>query len=133
MLESIVITGAITLVIIGIVNTLVILEVLGRKGGRNSLRVLHRWLGFCFVILFTGLFVYMVPRIAFFENIPVNFLVHGFTAIVVFSLLIVKLIIVRRYKLYMGSLPSIGLYLMIGTILIAMSSAGVALFKRISG
>jgi hypothetical protein len=133
MAESIVLTGAITLVVIGIVNILVILEVLGRKGGKNSLRALHRWLGFCFVILFTGLFAYMVPRIAFFENIPVNFLVHGFTAIVVFSLLIVKLIIVRRYKLYMGSLPSIGLYLMIGTILIAMSSAGVALFKRISG
>jgi len=133
MAESIVLTGAIALVVIGIVNALVILEVLGRKGGRNSLRATHRWLGFCFVILFTGLFVYMVPRIAFFENVPVNFLVHGFTAIVVFSLLIVKLIIVRRYKLYMGSLPSIGLYLVIGTILIAMSSAGVALFKRISG
>lgn len=133
MAESIVLTGAITLVVIGAVNTLVILEVLGRKGGRNSLRSLHRWLGLCFVVLFTGLFIYMVPRIAFFENVPVNFLVHGFTAIVVFSLLIVKLIVVRRYKLYMSSLPSIGLYLMIGTILIAMSSVGVALFKRISG
>ena len=133
MVESIVLTGAITLVVIGAVNSFVILEVLGRKGGRNSLRSLHRWLGLCFVVLFTGLFIYMIPRIAFFENVPVNFLVHGFTAIVVFSLLIVKLIVVRRYKLYMSSLPSIGLYLMMGTILVVMSSAGVALFKRISG
>ncbi len=133
MLDSLIFTGAISLAIVGIINTIIILEVLGRRGGAPEiLKSAHRWLGRLFMAMFTAFFIYMVPRIAFFENIPVNFLIHGFLGMTVFILLIIKFCVVRRYKGYMTALPSIGVYIMLGSVLIVMSSAGVEIFKHLS-
>jgi len=130
--ESLILAGAIILAVLGIVNTLLIVEILGHRGGPEILKSAHRWLGRLFMILFSAFFVYMIPRIAFFENTPVNFLIHGFLGMAVFVFLIIKLCVVRRYKGYMTALPLIGLYIMLGTILIVMSSAGLKLFKHLS-
>ncbi|MGA8831472.1 MAG: DUF6529 family protein [Desulfomonilaceae bacterium] len=130
--ESLILAGAIILAVLGIVNTLLIVEILGRRGGPQIFKTAHRWLGRLFMILFSAFFVYMIPRIAFFENIPVNFLIHGFLGMAVFVFLIIKLCVVLRYKGYMTALPLMGLYIMLGTILIVMSSAGLELFKHLS-
>ncbi len=130
--ESIILTGAIILAVLGIVNTMFITEILGRRGGPEIFKFAHRWLGRLFVVLFSAFFVYMIPRVALFENTPVNFLIHGFLGMAVFVILIIKLFVVRRYKVYMTALPSIGLYIMLGTILIVMSSAGLEFFKYLS-
>lgn len=131
MSESVIVAGAITLAVIGAVNTVLMFEVLGRRGGPDTFKSIHRWLGRVFLVLFTVLFVYMLPRIAFLANIPVNFLVHGFLSMIVFILLIGKFLVVRRYKVYMPSLALLGVYIMLITILIVMSSAGIEVFKRL--
>ena len=62
-----VITGTIGLVllVLGIIATVAICEVLGRKGGgSNNLRAIHRWTGRLFIVIALGLFVYMFPRAA---------------------------------------------------------------------
>lgn len=132
MWESVIVAGAITLAVIGTVNTVLMFEVLGRRGGPDIFKWMHRWLGRVFLVLFTALFIYMLPRIAFLANVPVNFLVHGFLAMIVFILLIGKFLVVRRYKVYMSSLPLLGVYIMLGSILVVMSSAGIEVFKRLS-
>jgi hypothetical protein len=130
--ESLILAGAIILAALGIVNTVVIAEILGRRGGPDIFKLAHRWLGRIFMVLFSAFFVYMIQRVAFFENTPVNFLIHGFLGMAVFIALIIKLCVVRRYKGYMTALPLIGVYIMLGTILIVMSSAGLELFKHFS-
>lgn len=130
--ESLILAGAIILAALGIVNTVVIAEILGRRGGPDIFKLAHRWLGRIFMVLFSAFFVYMIPRVAFFENTPVNFLIHGFLGMAVFITLIIKLCVVRRYKGYMMALPLIGVYIMLGTILIVISSAGLELFKHLS-
>ncbi|MGC8603903.1 MAG: DUF6529 family protein [Desulfomonilaceae bacterium] len=134
MIDFVIISGAILLALMGIANTLVIAEILGRKGASapELLKSTHRWIGRIFMILFTAIFLYMAPRIGFFENMPVNFLIHGFLGIIIFTLLITKFCVVRRYKGYMSALPLLGVYIMLGTVLIVMSSVGVELFKYLS-
>ncbi len=51
MFESLVIGAAIVTGVVGIVNAVIMFEVLGRKRGSDFLRSLHRWLG----LLFTGI------------------------------------------------------------------------------
>ncbi|MFH0958772.1 MAG: DUF6529 family protein [Pseudomonadota bacterium] len=132
MFDSFILGGAIVLGVIGIFNTIVMFEVLGRKRGSDFLKSLHRWLGIVFTGIFTGLFVYMFPRLAFFSNVPVNFLLHGLIAIIVFVLLVAKLCVVRRYKAYAGSVPLLGFYVMLGTMLVVLTSAALELLKQSS-
>jgi len=133
MLGSLILAGAISLAIVGIINTIVIVEVLGRRcRAPEILKSAHRWLGRLFMAIFIAFFIYMLPRIAFFENTPVNFLIHGFLGMTVFILLIIKFCVVRRYKGYMSALPLIGVYIMLGSVLIVMSSAGVEIVKHLS-
>ena len=130
--DSITITGDIILALLGVVNTVTMAETLGRRGAPAVLRPVHRWLGRLFILLFTVLFAYMLPRIASFENTPVVFIVHGFLSMTVFTLLFIKYLIVRRYKGYMSSVGLIGVYIMLGILLVVMSSAGLELLKHLS-
>ena len=132
MFESVVVGGAMIVGLTGIVNSIVMFEVLGRKRGSSFLKSLHRWLGLFFTGIFTALFIYMLPRLAFFANVPVNYLFHGLIAVTVFVLLLAKLCVVRRYKSYTGSLPSLGFYVMLGTILVVLTSAALELLKNLS-
>ena len=63
--ESLILAGAIILAALGIVNTVVIAEILGRRGGPEIFKLAHRWLGRIFMVLFSAFFVYMIPRVAF--------------------------------------------------------------------
>ena len=132
MFESAVVGGAMIVGLTGIVNSIVMFEVLGRKRGSSFLKSLHRWLGLFFTGIFTALFIYMLPRLAFFANVPVNYLFHGLIAVTVFVLLLAKLCVVRRYRAYTGLLPSLGFYVMLGTILVVLTSAALELLKNLS-
>ncbi|MGC8657902.1 MAG: hypothetical protein ACP5U1_02405 [Desulfomonilaceae bacterium] len=123
--DSITIPGAIVLALIGVANTVIMAETLGRRGGPAVLRAVHKWLGRLFMFMFIIFFIYMLPRLASFENTPVVFIAHGFLAMIVFILLFSKFLIVRRYKSYMSSVGLIGLYIMIGILMVVMCSAGV--------
>ncbi len=132
MFESLVIGAAIVTGVVGIVNAVIMFEVLGRKRGSDFLRSLHRWLGLFFTGIFTTLFIYMLPRLAFFANVPVNYVLHGLVAVVVFVVLLAKFFVVRRYKVYAVSLPALGFYVTLGTILVVLTSAVLELFKNVS-
>ena len=71
--ESLILAGAIILAVLGIVNTLLIVEILGRRGGPQIFKTAHRWLGRLFMILFSAFFVYMIPRIVFLRKYSSKF------------------------------------------------------------
>ncbi len=61
-----------------------------------------------------------------------NYVLHGLVAVVVFVVLLAKFFVVRRYKVYAVSLPALGFYVTLGTILVVLTSAVLELFKNVS-
>ncbi len=95
--------------LIGLINPLLMGEVLGRPNGSETLRGLHRWLGRLFVLGFLAFFVYMAPRAAYLSNFPVYEAMHAILGFTLLPLILAKYLASVRYKKYMNSLGTLGL------------------------
>jgi hypothetical protein len=120
-----VVTGIIGLVllVLGIIATIAICEVLGRKGGSNNLRAIHRWTGRLFMVIALGLFVYMFPRAAHLSQFPTHAVFHAVAGMILVPLIIAKYLIVVRYKSYMNSLPVYGFSILLITFVVIYLSS----------
>jgi|GEM_PF-2815670 len=119
------------LLLLGAVNTILIFEVLGRRGASDKLRLLHRWLGRIFAVSFLAFFVYMVPRVAHFANFPTHTVFHGVFGLALFPVVLGKVLIVKRYKNYMNSLPVLGFGILLLTFLVIGLGAAPTVFSLI--
>jgi hypothetical protein len=125
--------AGVLLICLGIFNVLIMLEILGRKGSSGKLRNIHRWAGRTFVVGFLAFFVYMLPRARFMGGLPAYELFHSLMAFAVIPLVIGKYLVVTRYKNYLGSAVQLGVIVMIGALLIVVTTAGPNLLSKLYG
>lgn len=121
------------LIFLGVVNVLIMLETLGRKGSSETLRNIHRWLGRTFMVGFLAFFVYMSPRVRFLGGLPAHELFHSLMAFAVIPLVIGKYLVVTRYRNYLGSAVQLGVIVMIGAMLIVVTTAVPNLLNKLYG
>jgi hypothetical protein len=112
------------LMLIGIVNPILMYELLGRRAKSPSFRRVHRWLGWVFVAGFFGLFAYMLPRIAGLEKFPVFALLHAVVGLALVPFVMAKVLVARRYTAYASSMPWLGFLILVGTLIVIMLTAG---------
>lgn len=118
------------LLVMAIVNAFLMLEALAAKHQGSTFFVWHRRLGAIFVIVFLGIFFLMLPRAAFLRDMPVSALTHALAGLALLPLVLCKLLVARRYRLYKAALPSLGfLIVFFCYITMAMSGVLVMLFK----
>lgn len=117
---------------LGIVNTLLMFETLGRRGAPGSLRSLHRWLGRIFVFVAVAQFVYMVPRIGHIGQFSFSQTFHAVLGLTLLPMIVWKILIVRRYKSYMGILPALGFTIMVVTFVAIALTAGPEILSGLS-
>jgi hypothetical protein len=122
-------TLSIILLGVGMVATILMFEVLGRHGANPSFRLIHRWLGRSFVFIFLIFLIYMLPRAAYFASLPIYEMLHALLGLALFPLVVAKVLVVRRYKSFMGSLPTLGFVILLDTFLIIMLSSGYFLIR----
>ncbi len=116
---------------LGIVNTLLMFETLGRRGAPGSLRPLHKWIGWTFVFVAVALFIYMIPRISHISRFPSSTTFHAVLGLALLPMVIWKVLIVRRYKSYMGILPALGFTIMVITFVAVILTTGPEIISEI--
>jgi len=118
------------LLLLAMVNAFLALEALtGERHGSKYL-VWHRRIGRLFVIVFVGIFFLMLPRAAFFRDMPVSALMHSLSGFALLPLILSKILVARRYRFYSGALPSLGfLIVFFCYVTMVMSGVLVTLFK----
>jgi len=124
LLKWISLISGVSLIVLGIVNTALMFETLGRRGGPNILRPLHVWLGRIFVFMAVVLFIYMIPRIANINQFSPYATSHAVLGLSLLPLAVWKWLIATRYKSYMGSLPALGFTIMVVTFAALMLTCG---------
>lgn len=118
------ITAGMVLLVIGIANTAIMFEVLGRKGAPGSFRSLHRILGWIFVLGVIGFIIYMFPRAAHLAKFNASQALHAALGTALVPLAVAKFLVSRRYKAYMGSFPEMGFIILAVTVVVIMLSVG---------
>jgi mono/diheme cytochrome c family protein len=95
----------------------------------RSLMLLHRLLGYGFVLIYLSLMVQMVPRLwAYQVELPARTVVHLGLGLAIGALLLVKILIVRFFKHLEGSTaPMLGILLFVSTTVLIGLSAPIAL------
>ena len=121
------------LLVLGIINTVLMCEVLGRKGGSKSHRSTHRRLGQLFLVITLVLFVYMFPRAAHFGQFPTYAVFHAVAGMALAVLVVAKFLIVVRYKSYMDSLPIFGFTILLITFVLIFLSSLYNIAARLFG
>ena len=88
----------------------------------------HRILGLLFVLIYVVMMIEMVPRLWEYQiELPARTVMHACMGIVIGVLLVVKIGIIRWFQHFGQSLPSIGLGILICTIILATLSIPFAL------
>ncbi len=121
----------VVLLVIGVVNTVLMFEVLGGPKGAKRLREIHRWVGWIFVVAFVLFFVFMLPRAAHLGSFPLFAVLHAFVGMTLLPIVIAKTLVARRYKSYMGYMPQLGFIILVGTFVIIMLSGGHMLIEAL--
>ncbi|MDQ1240000.1 MAG: hypothetical protein QG577_2186 [Thermodesulfobacteriota bacterium] len=121
---------SVALLIMGTINTVLMLETMGRKRQGPGYFSAHRWLGRAFAVVFLGVFIFMLPRAAFLNDMPVSALVHALSGLTLLPLVLCKVLLARRYRLFHETLPSFGfLIVFFCYTTIIMSGILVTLFR----
>lgn len=101
------------LVVIGGVTVLIMLEMTGKVRDtprRKSWILVHRILGYLFLILFASLLVFMVIKAGGFqEELPARAMVHVILALLLVPLIMIKIVIARRHAQLSTKLIMLGL------------------------
>lgn len=126
-------SAGIVLVVAAAANIALMFEVLGRRGAPGSFRSAHRCLGRLIVAAFIGFLVYMLPRAAYFTAIYPHDIIHAALAFGLLPAMVGKVLVVRRYKSYMGSLPTLGFVMFVALFVLIMLTAGYDVVKLVWG
>lgn len=121
------------LVFMGFVNVLLMLEVIGQKGGLEGFRLIHRWIGRVFVLSFLVLFLFMVSRIRSLATFPTHILLHSVIALAIVPLAVGKYLVIKRYRHFTGSASLIGVIIATGTFVLVTMVVGPSLFAKLFG
>ena len=96
----------------GLLAVLTMMSLLGRVGtseGARNLRTIHRTFGWIFSAGYVVFLVMMIPK--FTSNgplLPAPLVTHAYLGLALFSLLLIKHLIVRTFKKYYPTLPYLG-------------------------
>lgn len=89
---------------------------------------IHRVIGLSFVAIYITMMFYMIPRLWEYQvELPARTVIHAVCAIVIGVLLLTKLAIIRLFPHFMGALPTLGLGLLINTVILGSLSLPYAL------
>ena len=128
---SLSVTLGIVLFLIGTANTVIMFEVLGRKGTPGSFRSLHRRLGNVFALGVIGFFIYMFPRAAHFGSFNPIQTVHAVLGTALVPLIVAKFLVARRYKAYWGAFPELGFIMSVVTFIVILLSSGHEIAEKL--
>jgi mono/diheme cytochrome c family protein len=125
---------ALLLLIVGFVATLTMLFLLGRgeKARRpNRVRGAHKVLGFVFFILLLVLVFTGMRYVAWGRGEPSpRAIMHVVLAAALFTVFVVKLLIVRFYRGLLWIVPTVGMIVFVLAVLVFSTSAGYYLARR---
>jgi len=100
----------------------------GKSTAPRSWTLIHRILGLLFVLIYLVMMVEMVPRLWEYQiELPARTVMHACMGIVIGVLLMVKIGIIRWFQHFGQSLPTIGLGILMCTIILAALSIPFAL------
>lgn len=87
-------------------------------------RMVHRLIGVAFIVIYVVMMVQMVPRLWSYQvELPARTVIHALLAVTIGVLVIVKISILRFFKHFeSGAMPTLGLGIMLCTILMAFLS-----------
>jgi hypothetical protein len=101
------------LVVIGGVTVLIMLEMTGKiqdSPKRKGWILLHRILGYLFLVLFAAMLVFMVIKAGGFqEELPARAMIHIILALLLVPLIMIKIVIARRHAQLSTKLIMLGL------------------------
>ncbi len=101
------------LVVIGGVTVLIMLEMTGKvqdSPRKKGWILLHRILGYLFLVLFTSMLVFMVVKAGGFqEELPARAMIHIILALLLVPLIMIKVVIARRHAQLSTKLIMLGL------------------------
>gem|GEM_PF-2053540 len=112
------------------VNGFLMLETTGRKPTGEGFRRAHKWLGWLYVVLFAFLFIAMFPRVSFLEGMHPATLCHVVSGFSLLPLLLVKILVARRYRLLYASLSTLGFLVLYFTYMTVVTSGFYIVFFK---
>ncbi|MBF0525106.1 MAG: hypothetical protein HQK56_08410 [Deltaproteobacteria bacterium] len=125
--------GGFLFLALGIIVAWLMLEVIGRKDKVSNpagYRLWHKRLGWAFVLVYLLFLSGMVYRIyGTTVELEVRPFTHALFGLLLFPLLTIKVLFVRRYKSFMGTLPTLGLIIVTTSFLLIMLTAGYGLIE----
>ncbi|MFC1869062.1 DUF6529 family protein, partial [Thermodesulfobacteriota bacterium] len=121
-------------ILTGLAAVLIMLEIQGHPGKNNHLKgltLLHRVLGFIFILLYVAVTILMIIRIAgYHQELALRPLIHAHLAVFLLPVLTLKWLVVRRFKRFFNYLPVLGcLILAVAVLLCAMTAGFVFLYS----
>ena len=125
--------AGLVLLVVGIVNAVLMGEVMGRKGAQKNYRSLHKLLGRMFAVISILLFIFMIPRAAHFGQFPAYAVFHATAGICLIVLVAAKYLIAARYKSFTGALPVYGVALLSLTCIVVFLSSIHGVAERVFG
>jgi len=108
---------AFTLLVFAAFATLVMLHVFGggvTEGGRERAAKVHRRLGWAFVACYAALLILMLTKMLEYGKVDTLAGLHIGIALSVIPMLMVKILIVRKYKPLYKYLPALGIFIFAG-------------------
>ncbi|MBF0477552.1 MAG: hypothetical protein HQK59_17355 [Deltaproteobacteria bacterium] len=120
--------GGFLFLALGIIVAWLMLEVIGRKdkvANPAGYRLWHKRLGWAFILLYLLFLSGMVLRLSgMSDELDVRPFAHALLGLLLFPLLTIKVLFARRYKSFMGNLPTLGLIIVATSFLLIMLTAG---------
>ncbi|MBF0497663.1 MAG: hypothetical protein HQK58_13985 [Deltaproteobacteria bacterium] len=125
--------GGFLFLCLGIVVAWLMLEVIGRKDKVSNpagYRLWHKRLGWVFILLYLLFLGGMIYRLyGATGELDVRPFTHALLGLLLFPLLAIKVLFARRYKPFMGTLPTLGLIIVTTSFLLIMLTAGYDLIE----
>ena len=121
-------------IIIGIVAVLIMLEIRGNPKKRENLKTLtlfHRVMGYLFILFFVMAGVFMAIKIAGYQQeIAPRPLIHAYLAVSLIPMILLKWLIVRRFKRFFSYLPALGSLILATAFVLSAMTAGYVFLNR---
>ncbi len=125
---------AVLFVIMGTVTVFIMLEMTGRRGDRADKKnwfYIHKILGYFFIFIFVVMLFLMIRKAAGLqEDFTSRAVVHISLALALVPLLVVKVMVVRRYPQHLQKLPLLGVVILTFSFVLTGISAGYYALHR---
>ena len=120
--------------IIGLAAVLIKLEIQGNPKKREHLKTLtliHRVLGYLFIFIFVMTSVFMMVKVSGYQQelVP-RALVHVVLALFLMPMIVLKWLIVRRFKRFFSYLPVLGSMILANAFVLSAMTAGYVFLHR---